>query len=223
MHFLIELDGPILDIAVAHYAAYHDTAGEIGWSRVDQSTYWRLVRTKGRDADLLPGARELKTEQYHDAFPRHFESDANLAKLTARDGIREVLTAIRKHGTVAGVTLGTNLKAREMFLDRAGLSPLFADVVALSPIATGRAAELRNAATGARRAVVVAASDELVRAAANADLFCVGVSSGTCSKPRLHRASPGVVYTSLEGLQESLESGADDLITAGLLPASHDA
>lgn len=222
MRFIIELDGPIFDIAAAHYAAYHEVAGELGWSRLDPTTYWRLVRTKGREADVLPGARPIKIEHYYEAFPRQFESEANLSKLTPRDDVRKALAGIAEHGTVAGVTLGTELKTREMLLDRADLAPLFADVIALAANPATRATELKSLSDGDPRTVVVAATDELVRAAATAELFCVAISGGTCSKPRLHRASPGVVFTNLDALRDSLASGAEDLIEAGLLPASHE-
>jgi len=223
MRFIIELDGPIFDIAAAHYTAYHEVAGELGWSRLDQTTYWRLVRTKGREADLLPGARPIKVEHYYQAFPSSFESDGNLSKLTPQDDVRTVLAGIAKHGTLAGVTLGTNVKTREMLLDRADLAPLFTDVVALASNPASRATELRSLSGGDPRAVVVAATDELVRSAETSELFCVAISGGTCSKPRLHRASPGVVFTSLAGLLDALETGAAELIDAGLLPASHEA
>jgi len=223
MRFIIELDGPVFDIAAAHYAAYHETAGELGWSRLDPTTYWRLVRTKGREADILPGAKPIKTEQLYEAFPRYFESDEILSKLTPHDEVGGMISAIGKHGTVAGITLGTNVKTRETLLASANLTTHFADVVALNASPAARPTELRSLSDGDKRTVVVAATDELVRAAATAELFCVAVSGGTCSKPRLHRASPGVVYSSLEGLKDSLGTGAEDLVAAGLLPASHEA
>ncbi len=221
MRLIIELDGPVFDIADAHYAAYHQAAGELGWSRMDQTTYWRLVRTKGREADILPGAKPIKTEQLYETLPRYFETEPILSKFTPRNEIGAVLSGIAKHGTIAGVTLGTNVKTRETLLRDANLMVHFADVVALTGSPAGRPTELRSLSDGDKRTLVVASTDELVRAAATAELFCVAVSAGSCSKPRLHRASPGVVYSSLDDLKDSLESGAEDLVAAGLLPASH--
>jgi len=222
MRFVIELDGPVFEIAAAHYAAYHDIAGEIGWSRLDPTTYWRLVRSKGREANILPGAKEIKIERYYEAFPARFESEKILSGIAARDDARQLLAGIARYGTIVGVTLGTNVKTRKIGLERANLSELVTEVVALHADPARRSKELLGLSGGDRRTVVVAATDDLVRAAATADLFCVAISGGTCSKPRLHRASPGVVFTDLGGLLDSLACGAEDLIAAGLLPPSHD-
>ena len=62
MRFIIEYDGPIIDVRPVHYRAFRAVVGELGWSCLDEPTYWRLVRTKGQDANLLPGAKPVKTK-----------------------------------------------------------------------------------------------------------------------------------------------------------------
>lgn len=218
MRFIVEFDGVLADVMPALYAAHREAAASVGWSRVDEATFRRLIRTKGREADVLPGAKAVKVEAYERAFRDRVEEDASIASLKASSGVGESLRQFGRLGTIVAVTLGTNLEARRAWLGRQGWAGSIESFERLDADPRRRPAELRILSENDSRTVVVAPSDALVRSADAADLFTVAVSSGTCSVKRLQQAGPRVVYRELAELAESLKSGGADLVRAGLLP-----
>ena len=66
---------------------------------------------------------------------------------------------------------------------------------------------------------MAAANDALIRAAGEADLFALGMTCGASGARRLFQAGAALVYRDLDQLVESLQTGAADMIEAGLLPA----
>lgn len=220
MRFLIEFDGPIVDVASVYFKTYYAVAGEIGWSRLDQATYWRLLRTKGKQAEILPGAKPSKREQFQGLFDRRIEADEAVQQLVPRPGVVEAIRAIARHGPCKAITLGTNAEARRTVLEKAKLVPTISELQPISPDVRRRPSELKILAENDRRAIIIASSDSLARAAREAEIFVVGMSCGVCTAARLHQAGVDVVYTDWADLQSSLATGAKDLIQAGLLPAS---
>lgn len=223
MNIILEFDGVIADQQQTWYAAHAAAADAVGWSRLDSSTFWRLIRTKGRQADLLPAARATKVEEYWAKFDQWIESDEAVGKLTLDEECVPVLTALCRQGDLRLVSLGSNLNARQKFLAKNALARLFKQFEKLDADPRRRPAELKLLAKSSPRNIIVAASDALVRSAGSADLLCVGISSGSCTATRLHHAGATVVYKELAELAESLQAGATDLIQAGLLPRSLDA
>lgn len=220
MRFIIEFDGPVCDTSAAHYAAHQAAAKDVGWSRLDQATFWRLTRTKGREADLLPGAREGKLTEYHAKFAELVESSELLEKASPEEAAAQHLRFLKGQGACVLVTIGRNLAARSAILERAGLRSFFADAQSLSDDPRRRPAELKALASGDRRTIVVAATDALIRSAGQAEIFTVGVPLGSCTEKRLHQAGAAIVYGDLGDLVASVQAGAADLVKAGLLPAS---
>ncbi len=218
MNFIIELDGVVFDVAGAHYEVHRRVAADVGWSNLDQPTFWRLTRTKGREAVLLPGARPVKIKDYWARFDELAESDQVVERFTPQPGIGDALAGLTRYGRCSAVTLGTNVDVRRRLLGRADLSSHFACVEGLNADPRLRPGELRSMGAGDDRTVVAASTDALLRAAGQADLTVVGVASGTCAVPRLTRAGTDIVYRSLGQLCDSIASGAHDLVRAGMLP-----
>ena len=81
MKLIIEIEGALLDVVPTHYEAHRRVAAEVGWARLDRATFWRLTRTKGREANLLPGARPVKLKEYYARFEECVESDELVDKL----------------------------------------------------------------------------------------------------------------------------------------------
>jgi phosphoglycolate phosphatase-like HAD superfamily hydrolase len=216
VRLIIDFDGPLFDVAAACYAAYQQAAGTVGWSRLPQAEFWRLLRTKGREANVLPGSKPQKLKEYLAHYDTASETDACQGLAAARPGVAETLNRLTRKNPAAAVTLGTNVAARRQSLQKAGLTPLFDACEALSPDLRKRPAELRALSGGRQRTVIVAGSDVLVRTARDAELFCVGVAAGPCAVARLHQAGADVVYKSLEELADCFDAGAEDLIRAGL-------
>lgn len=220
MRWIIEFDGVIGDIAPLSYRAHVGAADAVGWSRLDQPTYRRLTRTKGDEADVLPGAKAVKISQYEAQFLEFFESDEYIQTYKLLEDAAETLRACSKHGTIDIVTLGSNIEARRRWLRSAKPPAWSGRCEALDRDPRRRPAELRTLAENDPRTVVAASSDVLIRSADTADLFTVGVATGSCTPARLHRAGARVVFKSLEEWAKSLDHGMSALIDAGLLPES---
>lgn len=220
MRFIIEFDGIIADISATWHAAHQRAAKDVGWSRLDQATFWRLTRTKGREADLLPGAREAKLAEYYERFAEHIEGDELLAKASPQEDVAQHLRFLAGKGPCVLVSLGRNVAARAALVQKAGLRSFFAEVQGVSEDPRRRPAELKALAAAEPRTMVVAATDALIRSAGSAELFTVGIPLGSCTAKRLHAAGASIVYDDLAELVASLQSGGGDLVKAGLLPAS---
>lgn len=220
MRFIVEFEGAVVDVRSVHYGLYRDVAAEIGWSRVDEATYWRLVRTKGSEADVLPGARPAKRAAYGTRFAERVEEAKAIAQCRAHDRIDRVIADLARHGSFDMVTLGANLSARRDWIAGTAWASLVGRMEKLSDDPRRRGAELSALSEGDPRTLVIAADESIIRAAGSAELFSVGVASGSCTPARLHQAGADIVLTGLAELADSLASGAQDLIRAGLLPLS---
>ncbi len=218
MRFILEFDGVITDVMPAFYAAHRVAAEAVGWSRLDEATFRRLIRTKGREADVLPGAKQVKLDAYEAKFLEIIEEDAGIAELTAQDGLFERFRQFLRFGAVVLVATGRNIDARRQWIARQPWAEHVERFERLDEDARRRPVELGVLSEGDDRTVAVASSDVLVRSADAAGLFVVGVSTGTCSVKRLQQAGARVVYKALDELTTSLRNGAADLIRAGMLP-----
>jgi len=215
---IIELDGPVLDIGPAYYQVFQQVAAAVGWSRIDQATYWRLTRTKGRDANVLPGAKPGKLKEYQARFAETVESDESIERLLPQPNVGAVLKALTGFSTCVAIALGSNVAARRKVLDRTGLRQHFASIESSSADPRRRSAELRVLAGGDPRTILAAGTDTMIRPAAEAGVLAVGIASGCCTPARLHQAGADVVYRDLSELAEAMAGGGKDLVRAGLLP-----
>ncbi len=219
MQLIVELEGPIFDVKAAYYGAHRDTAEAVGWSRLDSSTFWRKTRKEGRDANLLPGAKPLKLEEYYRRFQERIEQDDIIGDCEVWDDGAETIGALGRRATVRLFTLGSNLDARTRLLEQCGMGPAF-PLIGLDADPRRRVAEVKALAASDARTLVAAGSDAAIRASSGAGVVCAGLSCGPCMGDRLHRSGADLVYRELSELLASLNSGAHDLIRAGLLPLS---
>ncbi len=222
VRIIIEFDGPVFDPAPVHYAAHQAAATDVGWSRLDQATFWRLMRTKGKQADFLPGAKPAKITEYDRRFAEHMESDALIAACGPQPEVRETLAQLARIASCSLMTAGSNVDGRRVALEKHGLAGFAERLEGVESDPRRRPAQLRRLGEGDPRTLVAAATDSLIRSAVEAELFAIGIASGGCSVARLHQAGANVVYKELHELATSLRSGAADLIGAGLLPPSLD-
>jgi len=223
VRFIIEFDGPVFDPSSVYYAAHQAAAAEVGWSWLDLATFWRLLRTKGRQADFLPGAKPVKIAEYDKWSEAHLESNAFIASYQPQPDIRDTLLQLARVGACSLITLGSNLAGRRTVLEKHGLARLFARFDGMEADPRRRPAELRRFCEADPRSLIVAASDALIRSAGEAGTLSVGIAAGPCSMARLHQAGASVVYKALHELSASIRNGAADLVQAGLLPRSLDA
>lgn len=220
MRFLIEWDGPVFDVADAWYQAHRSAATGVGWSTLDQGTFWRLVRTTGAEANFLPGAKPTKAAAYAELFANTIESDAILEAVGCQSGMAESLAEIGRFGPIVGITLGANVEARRRGLLRNRLDGAFARLERLDPDPRRRPAELLALAEKDPHAIVLAGTDALLRSADAAGLFGIGLSCGTCTSTRLQRAGPRLVMGDITQFATELRLGGAELVRLGLLPFS---
>jgi phosphoglycolate phosphatase-like HAD superfamily hydrolase len=220
VRLILEFDGPVFDVAPLYYDLHRAIATELGWSHLDRGTYWRITRKHGHAANVLRGARPVKLEAYHARFSERLETDGSLLAYVPHADIARTLIALQSLGLCHLITAGSNLPARTRVLGRYELSDLFSEVVGLDADPRRRPGELRTLAGSDPRTVVAAASGAIIRAAGAADILAVGIACGASSESRLYQAGAALVYRDLHGLARSLDSGAEDLIRAGLLPGA---
>ncbi len=213
----MEFDGPVADVAAMHFRAHQEAARAVGWSCLDERSFWRITRTKGRAADLLRGAKPTKLKQYFLQYDRQVEDDASVALAKLQDQAGNIVQALANYGAKCLLTLGSNKPGRIQVLERAALADC-GEFEQLNADPRRRPGELKVLGAGDPRCIVLAATDSVVRAAQEAGLFTVGISGGVCAAARLHQAGADVVYANLSGFLDSLASGADDMVRAGLLP-----
>jgi len=217
---LIELDGLVLDVAAVHYRLHRSIAAAVGWSALDQATFWRLTRTKGREAVLLPGARPAKIKEYFTRFDEQLEGELAWDECLAHPAASNALTTCQRFGKCMGISLATNVAVRQKALNRTGLARHFGAVQSLSLDPRVRAGELHVLAVPKQGTIVVAATDAIIRAAGSAELVSVGIPTGTCTPARLHQAGADAAFGDLREFAQCLDSGAHELIQAGLPPSA---
>lgn len=218
MRFIIEWDGVIANVMPGYFLAHRAAAQTVGWSRLDEATFRRLTRTRGSEADILPGAKATKLEAYDAEFDRLVETSNAVAQCEPHPALSDMVRQLQRFGLVFLVTARPNIDERRQWLTRREWSGGVECFERLSDDPRRRPVELKALAANDDRAMVVASSDIVVRSADAADLFVVGVSSGTCSVKRLQQAGARIVYKTLDQLTASLRAGAADLVRAGMLP-----
>ncbi len=218
MKLILEIDGPVLDIAPVWHRVHCEVAAAVGWSALDRQTFWRLTRKQGRQANLLAGARPGKLEDYYARFEKQLETDEAISDQEPQEQIDRTLASLSAKGSLCLVTLGSNLQARRALLERFDLLRFFDRIERLHADPRKRPGELRALADGDRRCLIAAASDSLMRAAGQAEIVAVGVPCGSCAVDRLYRAGAGTIYRDLESLRTAIVEGSEELTRAGLLP-----
>lgn len=218
MRVILEFDGVIADVMPGYFAAHRDAAQSVGWSRLDEPTFRRLTRTRGSEAELLPGAKPAKMASYRVAWDRLVEADAAVSSLKPQAGLPEFVRQLRRFGSLIVVTVRPNIEARRHWLDRQGGLDAISCFERLSDDPRRRPVELKVLAANDDRTIVVGSSDTLVRSADAGELFVIGLSTGDCSVKRLTQAGARLVYAAPEQLSNSLQTGGADLVRAGMLP-----
>ncbi|MCC7292536.1 MAG: HAD family hydrolase [Phycisphaerales bacterium] len=220
MRLIIEMDGPIIDPATRHWAAYHQAAGELQLPRLDQAEFWRRVRAGDPTGRWLPGAAAGKIAAFKSRFDELLEGTDLIAAQEPQEGIKQVLERLKRHGDLALVSLGPNKAARQALLDRFDISVFFTRMTGLSGDHGGRAKQVKELIEVQGRTIVAAASVAVIQAAFAAQLPVVGVAGGALVSKRLVQAGATVSFLNLDALAEEVETGGTRLVAAGLMPTA---
>lgn len=223
MRFLIEMTGPVVDPKAAYGAAYGDVAAGMSVPRLDLATVWRLIRAGRPCGEWVRGAKPDQLREFQQRFNQALEEDRHIALYSPQPDAVAALNRLKGHGECILITTGSNRAARQTVLDRNDLSIHFTVMRGLPDDTSARARVLKELAEGDERTLLVAASEDVVHAGQMAGLVTCGVSNGTCVSARLARRGASPIFDNLSGLADEIESGAERLIQAGLLPPRHTA
>jgi hypothetical protein len=211
----VELEGLLYDVQGSSYEAFRRAVGRVQWSAVDAATFWRLWRTKGERAVLLPGARPVKSARFLELFAEELEGDETIGAYLSRPGQGDLTRALERFGPVTILTSGTEVAARGRLMAKGGPRRKSESLTAVCGDLAARTAVLARW-SGGRPALVIASGGSLTRAACEAGIFVVGVANGSCIGQRLHQAGADLVYPDTEQLLNALRGGGEQLVRAGL-------
>ncbi len=220
MKFIIEADGPVLDVQPIYWAAYSTAVAEIGQARTDPAAFWRIIRRGDRAGLAVRGANPRQLQLYEARIAELIESDDAVAHGRPQPGVTDALRRLGGRGECVMVTLARNRAGRQKILDAEDLAIHFFQMLGLAAETTRRGDQLRAVVDGDPQVMAAAATPSMVRAAVGADLPVVGVTNGASTGRRLTQAGAQCTFADLPELADELDRGAPELVRLGLLHAA---
>ena len=197
VRILLEIDGPVVDVQPAYWLAYQKTVADLGLARIDQATFWRLVRSGATTGQILRGSKPHHWKHYEARFVEFLDTDECVAQMRLRPDGMDALLAMSPRNTVVSIDTMGNLPARRRIIESGGNSVPSDRLAQVAGSLDRRAHQLVDLAAGDPHAIVIAASDRLVRAASEAGLSCIGIANGPCTEARLTQAGATRVFDCL--------------------------
>ncbi|MFQ5490089.1 MAG: HAD family hydrolase [Phycisphaerae bacterium] len=219
MRFIIECDGPVLDVQPAHWAAYSTVCRELGLARIEPVDFWRAVRRGDPDGQLVRGAKPLKIREFRRRYDQCLETDEVIAHMQPHDGSGDALRKLAALAQCNLISPAANRQARQQRLDQHDLSIHFTRMKSLSTDRGYRIDQLRTLSEGDHQSLCVVSSASMILACEEADLFTVGVTTGPCSPARLTRTGARCTFASLADLADDLRARSPALSAAGFVAA----
>ena len=228
MIFLVDFDGPILDVSEKYYRVYSDFVARKGRTPLDRDRFWELKRAAASGSRILGetgGWRRGEAGEL-DAFMREFiETEEYLALDTLRPGVQSALTRLREAGwKVVLVTLRKRASGVAWQIQRLGLESLF-DAVLVREGNLGRIDEKRDLVREtlgqqlAQEDVLVGDSELDVAVARALGVRAIAVTGGLREASVLASAQPDAVLSGLEPAVD-LVLGAGERQPARILPGA---
>jgi phosphoglycolate phosphatase len=134
-HIVLDLDGPILDGRLRHYACYRDILLELGREPIDIDRYWALKREMtGRDKVLELSGAENEYDRFLQKWLANIERDEYLKLDRIQDGAKEKLAAWKERSDIVVIlaTMRNDRSALIQQLDDLEISGLL-DKIVVSP------------------------------------------------------------------------------------------
>ncbi|MBN1342900.1 MAG: hypothetical protein JXQ73_09490 [Phycisphaerae bacterium] len=215
MQFLIELDGPIVDLQDRIYQAHRIVQAGLGLPSRDSREFWRLYR-KGADlAEIVRPTRVGQLQDYASRFAEVVASDALFDLDQPRADVSASLASLSEIAPCSLIAMRPNAHAAQRLLDRNDLGRFFRTLRMLSKDRSVRLSQLVELGGGSNQSVAVVSSESLAILTREADLVVVGVAGGPCTPRRLRQAGAGAVYPDLGGLVEAIRTRDDELMRTG--------
>lgn len=215
MQFLIELDGPVVDVAARYHQAHRRVQAALGLARREAREFWRLFR---KGADLAEIVRPTRPGQI-DAYARDFEQALLSEDLIDLDvpqpGVSAHLAGLGQIAPCNLIALRPDRRATQRLLDRHELWAWFRSLHLLSQDRSIRASRLAALVEQEDSSVVVAASPAVVLSAREVGATVVGVSNGACTSRRLRQAGADAVVSCLGAFLQEARTPSAELLRAG--------
>lgn len=208
---LLDIDGTLADSNYVHTFAWARAFREMGHP-VDA---WRIHRRIGMGGGLL--LAELlgdRLDELGDAVKeRHSRYYAEAAAEVHRfEGVQELIAAVKERGAKVVLASSASPDELELLLEVLDVSDTVDAVTSAKDVEEAKPdpdlvhSALEAAGVPAERAVFVGDTVWDVKAAARADVPCVGVLTGGISAAELTEAGAIAIYTSVAELLDALDS-----------------
>jgi phosphoglycolate phosphatase-like HAD superfamily hydrolase len=218
MQLLIELDGPILDVAARHHEAHRRAQRALGLPSRDAREFSRLFR-KGADlAEIVRPTRSAQLDEYVRLFDQLLSSN-QLAELDApQPNVHDHLAGLARLASCRLIALHRDRQIAQGLLDRYTLWPHFRSLHLLSPDRSVRISQLAELTEREALTVAAVASESLVQSARQAEALVFGLSNGPCTPRRLRQAGADIVFSDLGEVLEAVQQPTDALLRTGFRP-----
>jgi phosphoglycolate phosphatase-like HAD superfamily hydrolase len=218
MQFLIELDGPVLDVRRRYEQAHRRVQQELGLASREPNEFWRLIRKGAELPEIVRPTRAGQLETY----ARRFEALLRCDELSELDAPKpDVATHLARLSAVAPcvlIAMRAERHAAQRLLDRYELWRWFREMKLLSQDRSVRLAQLSELVSQTDQTVAAVVSETLVKAVREAGAIVAGVTGGICTPKRLRQAGADLIVSDLRALDEIIRVPTDELIRAGYRP-----
>lgn len=220
MQFLIELDGPILDVAPRYYRAHQHVQGNLGLPRRETREFWRLIRKGAEIPEIVRPTRPGQLDDYVRQFEQALVNREFLELDVPQPGVREHLARLADLGVCSLIAVRADRQAAQELLDRHELWRSFRSQHLLSQDRSVRLSQMAELIERENQTMAVVSCETMARAARSAGAMVAGISSGPCTPRRLRQAGVDLVVSDLGGLLDAVRSPTAELLRAGFRPPS---
>ena len=128
---VLDLDGPLLDGRLRHYACYRSILEERGYVLVDEETYWRGKRARQNRRELLEASSAGEFyEEFLEQWIRRIEQPEMLALDRLQPDVLEILGNWKNQGaTLVLATMRNNERNTLGQLESLGLASLLDEIL----------------------------------------------------------------------------------------------
>jgi phosphoglycolate phosphatase-like HAD superfamily hydrolase len=203
---IMDLDGPVLDGRLRHYACYRDILTEHGLTPLAEAPYWEMKRHRlDRRRQLAATGADHLYDEFLDTWLARIESGPYLALDRLQPGVMNKLDEWRTAGIrLLLVTMRHNRDSLLRQLDALNLRTRFDAVLSVGPTEpdAGKAAAVRPYldANAPKRALWVGDTEVDVRAARRVGTLACAVTCGLRTEEYLASLSPDMVLRDVNAI-----------------------
>ena len=202
-----DLDGTLIDVRRRPYAAYVDTARELGLTPLTEQAFWEQRRGGAATEDLIGGVRAADRERFTKRWRERADAPSYVRLDTLIPGARATLSALRESYELVLVTLREDRETLVDQLDDLSLSKFFTAIYSLDGRhkSTSRAELIQLFRRGnGEDAAVIGDSEADLAAARELGIDSVCVTTGVRSRRYLDELRPDELLSNITELRRIL-------------------